>query len=88
MISTLDEQNVKAADQAGKDLQAILSVNREKFSKEQKDNLISAMTVLEKSTVDFYSREVNHAADPKTPEASLDNISDVKKKLSELAATF
>jgi type III secretory pathway lipoprotein EscJ len=88
MISTLDEQNVKAADQAGKDLQAILSVNRGKFSKEQKDKLISAMTILEQSTVNFYSREIDHAADPKKPEASLDNISDVKKELSELAATF
>ena len=88
MIASLDDNNVKAADQAEKDLQAVLSVNRDKFSKEQKDKLFAAMGILSQSTVDYYVAETNHAADPKKPEPKLEKISEAKTDLSELAASL
>jgi len=91
IVSSLDDQNKKAADQASKDIDAILSVNSAKMSQEQKQKLSSANSLLSQVNAEFAVRELHEAMHPgdKNPSDDIsDYISQAKKTLSEVAATF
>jgi hypothetical protein len=94
MVSSLDDQNASAAKKAGDDIDAILSVNSAKMSEDQKSKLSSARMILSQLGADFAVRDLNKslgstpAEDSKNLNSISDEISEVKKTISEVAATF
>jgi hypothetical protein len=93
MVSSLDDQNASATKKADDDIGAILSVNSAKLSEEQKSKLSTAQMILSQLGVDFARRDLNnslgtHDEDSKISESISSGISDVKKTISEVAATF
>jgi hypothetical protein len=91
MISSLDDQNKDASEKAYKDIDAILSVNSAKMSKEQQEKLLSAEVLLSEINVNFATRDLHaslHPDDNNPPDNNLDDIGKVKAILSEAAASF
>lgn len=102
MVSSLDNHNQKAVDKAEKDIDAIASVNSAKMSEEQKKKFSSVKVTLSTLNADLAIRDLEMQLHPgweneEKKKGILDKellseieelVSEAKKAVSEVAATF